>query len=368
MANTVYGINDPETNKRWAKKLNVEALKKTWVGKFIGSDDNSLIHEQKDLKKSKGDEITLTLRAALKGKGTAGDAIMKGSEEKLSTFTDKVRVDQLRHSADRGGNMSQQRVLWDMREQCNAALSDWWGQRIDRWFFNVIAGYTATDEVDEFGELNQGSDVRFTGMQATTAPTSGRHFWSESGTSADENLDSTGDRMTLGLLDDLITEAKLASPSMRPIKWEGEDMYAFFMHTIQARDMRKEAGEKSWMEIQKALLAGGDGKKNGIFTGAMGVYNNVVLFDSTRVARGVNSSTGASISDVRRATLCGAQAVGLAFGNGSDFESWNWAEEEEDYGNQLGVGAGCIAGMKKSKFNSSDFGTLVLSTWAAKAL
>ncbi len=57
--------------------------------------------------------------------------------------------------------------------------------------------------------------------------------------------------------------------------------------------------------------------------------------------------------------------MSLGFGNGSDFESWNWAEEEEDYGNQLGVAAGCIFGMKKAKFNSVDFGCMVLSTYAA---
>lgn len=34
-------------------------------------------------------------------------------------------------------------------------------------------------------------------------------------------------------------------------------------------------------------------------------------------------------------------------------------------GNQLGVAAGCIFGMKKTKFNSVDFGCMTLSTYAA---
>jgi hypothetical protein len=42
----------------------------------------------------------------------------------------------------------------------------------------------------------------------------------------------------------------------------------------------------------------------------------------------------------------------------------DWTEEMFDYGNQLGVEAGCIGGLKKMRFNSKDFGTIALSTYA----
>lgn len=366
MANTVFGINDAETNKVWAKKLFVEALKKAWVGKFIGSSDNSLIQEHKDLKKARGDRITYTLRTQIQGRGVVGDAILKGSEEKLTHYSDNLYLDQLRHAVDRGGNMSQQRVLFDLRKGCEEALSDWIAARFDRSFFLQAAGYNATDEVTEFGETYKGNDVAYTGLQATAAPTSGRHFWSEDGTSADENLDSSGDNMKLSLIDDLVTQAKLASPMIRPIKVDGEDRYVMFLHPKQVRDLRKDASTAgNWVDIQKAAMTGGKVSDNPIFTGALGIYNGVILHESSRVPRGVNSSTLASISTVRRAIFCGAQAISLGFGNGSDFESWSWAEEAEDYGNQLGVAAGCIFGMKKAKFNSADFGCMVLSTYAA---
>lgn len=366
MANTVFGINDPETNKVWAKKLNVEALKKAWVGKFIGSSENSLIQEHKDLKKARGDRITYTLRTQIQGRGVVGDAILKGNEEKLTHYSDNLFIDQLRHAVDRGGNMSQQRVLFNLRQGCNDALSDWIAARLDRSFFLQAAGYTATDEVTEHGETYKGDDVAYTGLQATAAPTSGRHFWSEAGTSADQDLDSSGDNMALSLIDDLVTEAKLSSPLIRPVKVDGEDRYVMFLHPLQVKSLRKDATTAgNWVDIQKAAMQGGKVSDNPIFTGALGVYNGVILHESSRVPRGVNSSTGVSISTVRRAIFCGAQAIALGFGNGSDFESWNWAEEEEDYGNQLGVAAGCIFGMKKAKFNSVDFGCMVLSTYAA---
>jgi hypothetical protein len=64
------------------------------------------------------------------------------------------------------------------------------------------------------------------------------------------------------------------------------------------------------------------------------------------------------------AAFCGAQAVGMAFGRDSGPERFNWVEDYFDYENQFGVAAGCIAGMKKLVFNSSDFAVLNVRTWA----
>ena len=140
---TEFGVNSPETVKEWSKKLSVEALKRTYVGKFIGKTPSSLIHEHTNLKKSKGDRIRVTLRMLLNGAGKQGDATLKGNEEKITTYTDDLLIDQIRHAADAGGRMSQQRVLFNMRKECMDGLADWCAGRMDRWFFNQICGFTA---------------------------------------------------------------------------------------------------------------------------------------------------------------------------------------------------------------------------------
>ena len=43
----------------------------------------------------------------------------------------------------------------------------------------------------------------------------------------------------------------------------------------------------------------------------------------------------------------------------------SWVEEVFDYGNQLGVSAGLTFGAKKNRFNSADFSTIAISTYAA---
>jgi hypothetical protein len=63
--------------------------------------------------------------------------------------------------------------------------------------------------------------------------------------------------------------------------------------------------------------------------------------------------------------LCGAQAAVAGFGQGHDQSSYDWFEQLFDYGNKLGVKAGCISGLKKTVYNSADFATVVMSTRAA---
>jgi len=138
-----------------------------------------------------------------------------------------------------------------------------------------------------------------------------------------------------------------------------------FLHPYQVTNLRGGAAALgTWTDIQKAAMTGGLVDRNPIFTGALGVYNGVILHESTRVTPGVANTTSITATNCRRAVLCGAQAVSLAFGQDNSDEQMTWVEEFFDYGNQLGVSAGCIFGLKKNVFNSTDFGTIVGTTKA----
>ena len=50
------------------------------------------------------------------GDGVQGDGVLEGNEESLTTYSDSVFVNQLRH-AHTGGYMSEQRVLFNMRSE-----------------------------------------------------------------------------------------------------------------------------------------------------------------------------------------------------------------------------------------------------------
>ena len=98
MATTDYGVNHPLAVKLWSKKLIREALKETYISRFMGTSKDSLVYVKDELNKSAGDRIRVGLRMQLTGQGIVGDGTLEGNEEALTTYTDDLLIDQLRHA------------------------------------------------------------------------------------------------------------------------------------------------------------------------------------------------------------------------------------------------------------------------------
>jgi N4-gp56 family major capsid protein len=141
-------------------------------------------------------------------------------------------------------------------------------------------------------------------------------------------------------------------------------MYVLYLHPYQVTALRTNTSTGQWLDIQKAAMSGGKITSNPIFTGALGVYNGVVIRKSQDIPLGV-AEAGTVVSNTRRAVLLGAQAAVMGFGTGKALTKYRWSEELIDHGRKLEVGGWTFAGMKKTKFNSADFGTVVISTYAA---
>lgn len=342
MSGTSYGVNHPSAVKHWSKELLKESLKKTYGSRFMGKGANSLC-QIKSLTKDVGDKITFSLRMQLTGAGVQGDSTLEGNEESLTTYTDSLTINQLRHAVRSAGKMSEQRVPWDLREEGEDALSDWYARRFDTWFFNQLSGNTAE------------SDTRLTGNQAAVAPDSTSVIMEATSTAS---LAST-DKFGLHLIDYAMEMAKTRTLPIRPIRYGGKDMYIQFVHEYQATDLRRNYSAGQLGDIQKAIIQGGDKENAFIFEGALGIYNNTIIHSTDLLPT-------AGVANTRRAVFCGAQALGMAFGKGSSSVSeFSWNEELFDFGNQLGIAAGTVAGMKKFVFNGLDNAVITIPTYAA---
>lgn len=364
MAQSTFAVNHPLAVTVWSKLLSAEAYRKTFIGKFVGSGEDSLIMEKVDLKKGAGDRINCGLNVQLQGDGIQGDATLEGNEEALLFYDDQLVINQIRHASRIKGKMTEQRVPYNLRETSKSRLSDWWARRMDQSFFNQVCGYTPQ------------TNTLYTGNNAVLAPSTNRHV-RQNGAATEQALAST-DFFTLDLIDIARVKAETSSteastgPLVRPISEGGNDYYVMFLHDFQVHDLRTNTASGQWLDIQKAAMQGGDVKQNPIFTGALGIYNGVVLHKASRVTQGVNSSTGAAITTVRRAVLCGAQSAVMAFGSDNGVTKYSWHEEMFDYGNQFGVSAGSIFGIKKTRYvpednsttNAEDFGAVVVASYA----
>jgi len=346
---TNYAVNHPLAVKKWSKGLMKESLKNTSVMQFMGTSPNNIVQIKTELGKDAGDKVTFGLRLQLSGDGTAGDGTLEGNEEALTTYNDSVTIDQLRHAVRSKGKMSEQRVPFTVRDEARDGLADWWADRYDTAFFNQVCGNTAQ------------TDTRYTGMQATSAPSTNRHLL-VGGQTAEASI-STTDTFTLEYIDYAVEIAMTGGSSgdqipLVPLRIGSEKKFVMFLHPYQVTDMRTNTATGQWLDIQKAAMQGGQITKNPIYTGALGEYNGVILHSNNRIPAAPTDST------VRRAVLCGAQSVAMAYGKNKGKNTYSWEEELFDYKNQLGVGAGCIWGMKKSVFNSEDFGAIVVSSYA----
>lgn len=363
MSVTSYGVNDALAMKAWSRKLAVEVSKATPVSSLMGTGTNAIIQVKEELNKDKGDKVTFGLRTQLIGSGVTEGQALEGNEEALSTYSDALFINELAHAVrvKNEGTIDVQRVPFDLREQANLGLKDWYADRLSMGVFIHLCGYTGLTY--DFEGTTYTLDSRFYGFNTPTAPTSTRVL-RQSAAANDQTLASS-DTFTLDLIDKAVEKAKTANPKIRPARIDGGNYYVMYIHPYQTTALRTNTGTGQWLDIQKAVGARSD--SNPIFDGALGIYNNVILREAEHVTTGVNSSTSAQITTVRRAVLLGAQAGVVSFGMKFTPEKYDMREELFDYQRELGVSCHTVWGVKKTVFNSADFGTIVVSTYAAAA-
>lgn len=358
MATTSYGVNHPLAVKLWSRKLFHEMIGKSFVGKFTGTKDDSLIQMKTETQKGPGDKITFGLRNLLQGDGVQGDNGLEGNEEALVTYNDAVIIDQLRHAVRSKGRMSEQRVPFSVREEARAGLTDWWTERMETSVANQLCGNT--------GETR----TKYTGNQATIGPSRFiiGSINGENGTEASLSATSTN-AIKLKDLDAAVALAKVRTstqPRIRPILIDGKKMWVCFVHPFAIYQLRRDASTAgNFFDVQKAMLQGGKISDNPIVTGASFIYNNVIVHEWDYLPNVPDAlAPGGDGSNYFRGVFCGAQSAVCAYGQDDSPNKMTWEEELFDYGNQLGVAAGCILGIKKTVFNAADFGTIVLSGYA----
>lgn len=362
MSQTIVAFGDPKAQKRWSANLAVDTRKKSYFeNRFIGTDDNNIIQRKTELETDAGDTISFDLCVQMRNKPTYGDARLEGKEESLKFYTDQVIIDQVRHAASAGGKMSRKRTAHDMRMVAKNRLGDYFARLVDELFFMYLSGARGINQ--DFIE-----DTSYTGFAGNsfTAPDSAHIVYGGSATS--KGTIANTDKMTTTVIEKATTKALMMQaldPSvanMVPVTNGADDQYVLLMSPFQEYDMRTNATTGQWLDIQKAAAAA-EGRANPIFKGALGMLNNVVLHKHRNVVRFNDYGSGQNL-DASRALFMGRQAAVVAYGTAGGLR-YSWEENTKDYGNEPTVASGFIGGIKKTTFNSKDFGVIAIDTYAA---
>lgn len=368
MAQTTFGVNDANAVKLWRKRLAYDIVFRTDISPLIGEDDNSIIQLKSETSKSAGDQVTFSLMKKLTGDGFTESEIAQGNGESLSIYSDAILINELGHVVgipNRGRSIDAQRVPFDLRQAGRRGLRTWWGERLSVSFFNQVCGYNAETR------------LKYTGNNAIITPSSTRRIVVRAAgptvSTTDEAITSA-DTFDLRYVDYARELAETATSPIHPINVTGQDggqdimgmKYVMYLHPYQVIDIRNSTSNGQWLDIQKAAMMGGKISNNPIYTDALGEYNNVILRKSPHVTQGVNSSTAAAITTVRRAVLVGGQAAAIAFGQDGSEDDFMWNEELLDHKRKLEISVMSIWGLKKTVFASTDANTVVVSSYAAK--
>lgn len=366
MASTDFGVNDALAVKLWSRTLSLQSVDVTDIKPLMGDDENSVIQMKTEVNKGPGDAVTYGLQIQLQGAGFTENELAEGNGESLAIYSDKLTINELGHvvGVKSENTIDAQRVPFDMRAQARMGLRDWWAKRWSVSFFNQVCGNTFQ------------SNVKFTGLQATAVPTTvGNKILRQSSFTDDASLTSN-DTFTLDLIDKAKEQAisppldsnnNPTIPRVRPVMVNGEEKYVMYLHDYQVTNLRTNTGSGQWLDITKAAYTG-RAEKTPIYSGALGEYNQVILRRAIDIPFGV-SNAGAQLTSTRRAVLLGAQAAMIGFGQRNAPAKLRWNEELFDHKRRLEVSAWAIWGLKKTQFGTpagtTDFATVVVSTWAA---
>lgn len=360
MATQAFGTSHALVPQQWSEGLEAEVLKKISYAGLIGKRSDSLIQWKDTLSSKPGDTETVGLRMQLGAAPKSSSQAVEGNEQTLTIHDFSFTIDEVVDAVRFKNVIDRQRVTFDMRDEAKAALADQLSNAWDHSFFNQIAGNQAESNATLYGH---NSPVDPQNMN------SGSHYINGEGASSnDEDLDSSGDTFTLALLDKAVERAKTLSPAIRParIPGFGRPLYVCFLHPYQVTQLR--VADTRWDDIQMAAMQGGKVNDNPLITGALGVYNDVLLIESTRVPLGVNSTTDAAVADTRRAIFCGAQTAVIGWGRlGGTPRRFRWVEKQFDYDREYGVAAGFLGGIKLTQFNSRPFASIVIATYATSS-
>lgn len=332
---TLSASNSALRPELWRKQLFADVRDNLYITRFVGSSEQSMIQELEDLKKEAGSNISFGLGMKLSGSGITGDSTLEGNEEAMTDYDEDVAIDQLRHAVRLTGKMDEKKNAYDMRMSAKNRLADWFSERIDKEVIDKLCGKTTST----FGNT-------------PTAAASSRSVFA--GGQSSVGAITSAMKMDTKILDKAKQTAKLASPMIRPLRVNGKEYYVAILHPYDATNLRQ---DPVWNQYQRE--ANVRGEENPIFTGALGVYNGIVIHEHEYV---FNTNDGSSSATISRNILCGQQAGVIAWG-----EPVSWVEKSFDYGNSWGISCGAIFGCIKPIFNSVDYGVVTMFAAGAAA-
>jgi N4-gp56 family major capsid protein len=345
--NTNFAGMVPKQKTVWSRDVWSAARDMTFVKRFMGTDQNSMIQRITELTRTeKGERVLMQLVADLVDDGVVGDDEREGNEEQMQNFYQEITIDQLSHQVKNKGKLADQKTVIKFREMGRDRLAYWLANRIDQLVFLTLAGVSYAYRNDggvraskSFAKLAFAGDV--------TALTAKRHLmWNGSALVAadDTQVDNTY-IPNYKMIVDLIAYAK--DHYIKPLMDGGKEYYVLLVRPGTLAMLKKDP------DYQRAVVTAlPRSDKNPWFTGAIQTIDGALFHEHRLVYNTKGAANGSKwgaggLVDGTRTQLCGAQALGFA-----DLGAPEWDEEYFDYKSKQGISIDKMLGLLSPQFFS----------------
>ena len=319
-------INTNLIPELWVRKVQKEGSRASWFNKLSATDGSKPIHVNSELEGKKGLKIHFALAMDLTGPAIVDNATLAGNEDTLTVYEFPVEIHQYRNAVS-STDWDNRKPAYEQWPLIKDALVTWFGN----WQDNTL----------------------ITKLTASPTGTSSTGEWMSAASAGTEAAIAASDKLTTTLISKCKRRAKKHAPKVMPFNIDGGEYYVLLISLEAARDLRTDS---AWLAAQQ--YAGvRDAMKNPIFSGAMGIWDGVAVYEYERISV---TATGAASALVSHNLLLGKQAACYAIGR----NMWP-IQHKDDYDNVIGQGVAFWGGIAKTVYNSKDYGVIQLLTGGA---
>ena len=370
MADTT--ISTENTAEQWDDTAFLEYTRGNEFAAYMGTNENAAIQVDENLTKKPGDGITLSLIGRLTN-NNVGAGTLEGNEEAIGNFGHKIEIGVIRN-AFTINNFEDQLTAMDIRNAGRTQLVNW---NMDLLRDDILEALCSRNSIN-YGDATAGQhdtwnadNLDRTIYVGTTS--TGDH------TANLATLTGGTDTLSATVVSTARRKARTATPKMKPIRVNGqEEWFVMFCDPYAMRDLR---ADTTIQAAQRDALA--RGQNNPLFRAGDIIWDGVICREVPQISSfiddtdngvwGANATAdslatgGASSARVGVSFLCGAQAVGVAYG-----KRMVTTTDTREYSFVKGFGCEEFRGTEKLLFqtktgvtNNADHGVVTVYTASA---
>lgn len=330
--------------QKWLRTYFAEYVRTSGFKPYMGKGTNSIIQVKHELT-SGGKSINIPLITRLKNAGVVGTSALEGNEEALGNFNQNIAIDFLRNAV-RINVPDQHYSEFDLLQAGRDMLTIW---AADKLRTDIITALGSIDGV-AYGTATTGQKNTWTANNVdrvlfgdAIGNYSATHATALANVAAADTLSAA----TVSLMKRI---AKKADPHIRPMRVndaQGREFFVMFAGSTAFRDLKLDSTIASANREARPR----DVDSNPVFQDGDLIYDGCIIREIPEIA--AIGAVGASSAVVAPVYLCGAQAIGLAWG-----QEPRSIKENFDYDMQMGIGTMEARGLQKMRFANGPSGVL----------